>query len=179
MFMKWVFFIFLAANFNHIYSQAAESSVKSDWNSVIDSTFSISYPKTWTVDRSGQNGTSFYLFSPFLSSNDVFQENVNLIIQDVKGYGITLDSYTAFSIDDIGKSVQNSQILENIRKSAHGLSYHKMVYTGEINGFKLTFMQYYWAENEKVYLLTFTSEPDQFSKYLPVADRILNSFVIK
>lgn len=54
-----------------------------------------------------------------------------------------------------------------------------MVYTGEINGFKLTFMQYYWAENEKVYLLTFTSEPDQFSKYLPVADRILNSFVIK
>lgn len=177
--MKWVFVILLAANFNHIYSQAGGSSELSDWNSVIDSGFSISYPKTWTVDRSGENGTSFYLFSPFLSSNDVFQENVNLIIQDVKGYGITLDSYTEFSIDDIGKSVQNSRILENIRKSAHGLSYHKMVYSGEINGFKLTFMQYYWVVNEKVYLLTFTAEPDQFSKYLPVADRILNSFVMK
>ena len=54
-----------------------------------------------------------------------------------------------------------------------------MAYTGEINGFNLTFMQYYWVENEKVYLLTFTAEPDQFSKYLPVADMILNSFVMK
>ncbi len=97
----------------------------------------------------------------------------------MKGYDITLDAYTAFSKDDIGKSVQNSRIIENIRKSEGGLSYHKMVYTGEINNFKLTFMQYYWVENEKVYLLTFTAEPAQFIKYLPVADRILNIFVMK
>ena len=177
--MKGFFLILFFTKSIFFFAQSGTKDVLTDWNSIVDSSFSISYPKTWTLDRSGENGTSFYLFSPFLSSNDVFQENVNLIIQDVKGYGITLDEYTQFSIDDIGKSIQNSRILENIRKNAHGLSYHKMVYTGEINGFNLTFMQYYWVENEKVYLLTFTAEPDQFSKYLPVADRILNSFVIK
>ena len=177
--MKGFFLILFFTKSIFFFAQSGTKDVLTDWNSIVDSSFSISYPKTWTLDRSGENGTSFYLFSPFLSSNDVFQENVNFIIQDVKGYGITLDEYTQFSIDDIGKSIQNSRILENIRKNAHGLSYHKMVYTGEINGFNLTFMQYYWVENEKVYLLTFTAEPDQFSKYLPVADMILNSFVMK
>jgi hypothetical protein len=177
--MKGFFLILFFTKSICFLGQSGTKDELTDWNSIVDSSFSISYPKTWTVDRSGENGTSFYLFSLFLSSNDIFQENVNLIIQDVKGYGITLDAYTEFSIDDIGKSIQNSRITENIRKSAHGLSYHKMVYTGEINNFKLTFMQYYWVENEKVYLLTFTAEPDQFNKYLPVADRILNSFVMK
>jgi len=90
-----------------------------------------------------------------------------------------LDTYTDLSIDDIGKSVQNSQIIESNRKSSHGLTYHKIVYSGEINNFKLTLMQYYWVEYEKVYLLTFTTEPDQYTKYLPVGERIMNSFVMK
>lgn len=171
-------FLIMCTSIN-LFSQSGKTIVNNEWNLLDDSTYSISYPKTWTMDTSGENGTKFYLFSPFLSENDHFKENVNLLIQDMEGFQITLDEYAEFTIDDIKNNVLNSTIIESTRKNAHGYEFHKMVYNGEIRNNNITFFQYYYIKTNKVYLLTFTTETSQYSRYLPVCERIMDSFILK
>ncbi len=146
-----------------------------DWHTLDKSDCSITYPSNWELNESGLMGITFGLFSPQTSTEDLFRENVNLVVQDLTGMGIDLDQFTEISTNQISSMFTNSIIQLNERVG----DYQKLIYEGEQAPFNLSFEQYYWVKNDKAYILTFTTETEQFSNYQEIGEQIMNSFQIK
>jgi serine/threonine-protein kinase len=158
-------------------SGAPVKSVTIDgWKAYEKGNFNFQYPADWDLDESGQMGTSFFLFSRLDSDSDDFKENINLLIQDVGAHQIDLDKFVKLSEDQIKRIVTHSNLIESKRVERDGQSYQMMNYTGDQGQFHLHHLQYYFVEDGKAYILTFTAEQDQFEKFKVTAEKILASF---
>ncbi len=151
---------------------------QTEWKSIKDNDFTIEYPENWELNKSGQMGTKFILFSKLSNSTDKFRENVNLIIQDLTGSNITLDKYVEISENQIRTLVTNGKIIETNRNTEKEFEYHKMIYTGKQGVFDLKFIQYFWVLENKAFVLTFTTEIDEFDNFVQIGKKIMNSFKI-
>jgi hypothetical protein len=151
----------------------------SEWKTLFQSNYSIEYPSTWELNKSGQMGTSFILFSPLDSEKDTFKENVNLIIQDLGKEKIDLNTFTEISEGQIKTLVTNSDLIESKRVKNSNYEFHKIIYTGDQGIFQLKFEQYYWVIDSKAYVLTFTSEKEKFATSSKTGEKIMNSFRFK
>ncbi len=156
-----------------------EIEIEKGWKAISENNYSIQYPETWDLDKSGMMGMSFILLSKQTSATDMFRENVNLLIQDLKAQQINLDKYVEISEGQIKTLITNSNITESKRQNENGSEYQKVIYTGEQGNYKLKFEQYYWIKDEKAYVLTFTCAIDQFETYQTIGEKILNSFRLK
>ena len=146
------------------------------WRLLSEQNYSISYPDSWKLNKSGQMGTSFILFSPLSSEQDKFKENVNLIVQDLTGHKLDLDQYVEISEGQIKTMLTDGNIIESKRIKTETLHYHKIIYSGKQGIFNLKFEQYYWVVDDQAYVLTLTCEKNQFDNYQAVAEKILDSF---
>ena len=151
---------------------------QTEWKSLTDKDFTIEYPDNWDLDKSGQMGTKFYLFSKLSDSSDKFRENVNLIIQDLTGLNLSLDKFVDVSEKQITRMITNGKIVESKRVSNKEFEFHKMIYTGKVGTLDLKFIQYYWVLDNKAFVLTFTSEIKEFDNYVEVGKKIMDSFKI-
>lgn len=149
------------------------------WKKYSDSNCEIQYPSEWNENTSGQMGTSFILFSPLTSDSDKFRENVNLLIQDLQGQKMDLDSYVELSKNQVKTLVTNGEIIESEQQNNQNGEHHKLVYYGTQGLFDLRFEQYFWIIDNKAYILTFTSEKEKFATYKDLSEKILNSFKMK
>ena len=149
------------------------------WKSFTENNYSIQYPNDWELDKSGQLGTSFVLLSPFSSQQDKFKENVNLLIQDISGYDLTLDQYVEISDSQIKKMATDGKLIESKRIKADGFESQKVIYKANQQGFNLKFEQVYWVIGDNAYVLTLSCEETQFENYQKIGEKILNSFTIK
>jgi hypothetical protein len=157
----------------------AEKASESGWKALNESKYSIQYPETWDLDKSGQMGMSFILLSKKTSPQDQFRDNVNLLIQDLQGQKINLDKYVEISEGQIKTMVTNGNLLESKRLSENGSEFQKIIYTGDQGVYKLKFEQYFWIKDGKAYVLTLTCELEQFETYKVTSEKILNSFRLK
>lgn len=156
-----------------------KNSTVSGWKVLNETNYSIQYPENWELNKSGQMGSSFVLFSRLTSAQDKFKENVNLIIQSLQGQKINLDKYVEISEGQIKTIITNGNLIESKRLNINGHEFQKVVYTGDQGIYKLKFEQYYWVLNGQAYILTLTCEKSQFDAYKLIGERILNSFRIK
>jgi hypothetical protein len=152
---------------------------RSEWKTLDQPEYSISYPEDWSLDQSGTMGMSFAILSPMEGAGDTFRENVNLLMQDVSQNNLDLDSYTSLSIDQIGTYITDSKILSSERIKKDGGEYQQIVYTGKQGLFYLKFEQRYWVINGKAYVLTLTTEQDKFEAFKATGTKVLDSFQIK
>lgn len=153
--------------------------VTEDWKTLNQTNYTIQYPANWELNQSGQMGTSFVIFSPRTSEQDKFTENINLIIQDLTGKNIDLNSYTKISENQIKTMITNANILESKRIRKGMTEYQKIIYTGNQGTFSLRFEQYYWVIANKAYVLTLTCEQEKYVNYKADAQRMMDSFSIK
>lgn len=138
--------------------------------------YSIQYAANWDLNTEGQMGTTFVLFSKPSSANDKFRENVNLMVQDLSGYNVDLDTYAAISEQQLKSMVTAFVMLENKKKKDALGEYQHVIYKGEQGNFKLTFEQHYRIINNKAYVLTFTAEQTEYDKFKPTTSVMFNSF---
>jgi hypothetical protein len=138
--------------------------------------YSIEYPDNWDLNKSGQMGTSFMLFSKPSSSQDQFRENVNLIIQDLSGQSTSLDKYVEISEEQIKTMITNGNIISSKRLKSNGIEFQNVIFTGKQGIYNLKFEQYYWVIKQKAYVLTLTCEINEFENYKTTGEKILNSF---
>ncbi|MFT6715647.1 MAG: hypothetical protein ACJA0Q_000274 [Saprospiraceae bacterium] len=141
--------------------------------------YEISFPHSWITDTSKVMGTDLILFSPLVGKNDVFRENVNILVQDLSAYDLSLDQYVDISVNQINTLITDSKIELNERVKGINGDFYKIIYTGKQGKLNLKFEQYFWLVKKTAYVLTFTCEVDQFSKYQQVGEQILNSFKLK
>jgi hypothetical protein len=150
-----------------------------EWKSHSTSKFSISYPENWLLDLTGQYNAEFFLFSEKEGEEDQFIENINLMIQDLKGLGIDLKEYTDITVKQVKEMLTNGELVENKTITKNGKSYQRLSYTGIQNEMDIYFLQYFWVVKEKAIILTFVSETSTLTEYEKTAEQIMNSFEVK
>lgn len=156
-----------------------QTEVLEGWETLTESNYSIKYPENWELNKSGQMGTNFILFSPLTSDQDQFKENVNLLIQDLTGHNLDLNKYVEISEGQVKTMITDGNIIESERVSNSNINYHKLIYTGKQGIYELKFEQYFWVIENKAYVLTLTTEVEQFNNFQKIGERILNSFEIR
>lgn len=165
-----------------VFAQTAEKNTETEninnWKSIVESNYSIEYPDNWELNKSGQMGSTFVLFSPLSSKQDKFKDNVNLIIQDLTGYNLDLDKYVKISEGQIKTLITNGEILENQRITTETIEFQKVIYTGKQGIYNLKFEQYFWVIGNNAFILTLTCEENQFEVHKEIGEKILNSFKI-
>ena len=150
-----------------------------NWEILDEPDYSIQYPDSFDLDKSGQMGMSFIMLSKKSSKQDSFRENVNLLIQNIAGQGIDLNMYVDITERQVKTLLTDGNIVESKRLSGNNRNFHKIIYTGKQGQFNLKWQQFYWIENEKAFILTLTCEEDQFDKYIKVGEAMMNTFIIK
>ena len=178
MFSKQISIILLCFLPAFVFAQMGVEKAE-DWKKLEKDGYSIEYPANWDLDESGQMNTSFVLLSLQEDPLDQFQENVNLLIQDLTGMGIDLDKFTELSLAQLKVMIEDSEVIESKAREANGRQFHSILHKGKQSGFDLTFYQYYWIENEKAYVLTLTTETKKFEKFNVVGTQILDSFMFQ
>jgi hypothetical protein len=171
-------FLFIAAcgltTNNHIPSE-----IPNGWKLLDNKHCFIQYPEDWEPDSSGQMGTEFILFSRKSTVQDQFRENVNFMLQDLKGLDIDLKKFADISEMQIHTMVMNGKIIESKLLGRGTTQCYKMIYTGDMGGNNLKFEQFYWVRNGKAWILTLTCEATQFDQYKQIGEKILKSFRLK
>tara|TARA_B100000809_G_scaffold104252_1_gene102796 strand:- start:6179 stop:6730 length:552 start_codon:yes stop_codon:yes gene_type:complete len=165
------------------YGQTSNNTRSTDnqdnWELLTENNYSIKHPSYWELNKSGQLGTSFILFSPASSEEDQFKENVNLLIQDLTDLHFNLDEYVQLSLNQIKEIATDAKSIESEKVPSGNSNYQKVIYTANQGDFLLKFEQYYWVQNNKAYVLTLTCEKDQFDAFKMTGEKILNSFKIQ
>lgn len=160
-------------------SQNSLTPAASAWKSIEEPAYSIQYPDSWDLDRSGTMGLSFMILSKQTSAQDLFRENVNLLIQDLAGQNINLDQFVDLSLSQVKTMLTNGNVLESKRITNKNIPFQQLLYVGEINQQQLKFKQYYWIHHGKAWVLTLTCATDQYDSYRETAEKIMDSFKLK
>ncbi|MCS6935915.1 MAG: hypothetical protein NZM35_12325 [Chitinophagales bacterium] len=86
-------------------------------------------------------GTSFILFFNHTSEQDKFNENINLITQNLEDKNIDLDAYVDISLKQIAALISDSKVIANERMKDGNTEYHQIIYSGKQGKFSLIFVQ--------------------------------------
>lgn len=146
-----------------------------NWQTYIDNVnhFQIKYPDKWKNKLS--NNIIIFL-SPQENDEDIFLENVNLMLQDLSRESMTLEKYTELTqkqvIDNFGVpaiiSLKNTTISEQKTK--------EFIYDMNYQDRNLKLKQFWFIRDNTAYLFTYTAERSQYDKYDETATQIIQSF---
>lgn len=152
------------------------STFSQDVKTVKTTDYEISYPSNFRCDDSKTRNTEFIIYTEKEGENDTFIENINLLIQNLKGYKIDLKQYVEISENQVNK---NGKLIESKRINLNNSEIHVLSYTANLSGKDLKFYQYLLIKNEKAYILTYTAEINKFDVFFPEIIKIFNAFSLK
>lgn len=135
--------------------------------------FSIQYPENWIVEK--DQGTLIFL-SGLTGDDDKFRENVNIMVQDLTGHNLDLESYTELSKQLVIDNLSESAILEIADIRLCGYRAKEFKYQMAMDGNELIILQNWFLMDNKAYLFSFTAEKESFDAYINKARDIFNSF---
>lgn len=140
------------------------------------SEYEISFPENLKFDDSKTRNTEVIIYMEKENEKDLFIENINLIIQDLKGYQIDLNQYINISEIQVN---ENGKLIESKKINLNGAEAQLMVYEAKPTGRALKFYQYLLVKNEKAFILTYSAEVEKFDLYFQEINKIFNSFSVK
>lgn len=135
--------------------------------------FSMKYPQDW--DRSQHLDKSVTFHAPRESNSDINPADLGIMVIQV-GSNTTLASITQTQLDTLKKLYPDFQIQESVESVFLGHPAHMIIFTATDNTETVRkAMQIWFKEDTKAYLVTYKSDNERFSKYLPTIDRMLNT----
>ncbi|HEY4110004.1 PsbP-related protein [Puia sp.] len=148
------------------------------WLTYTDSAnkYTVNYPKEWKQTAFG-NAIAF--MSPRADDKDLFQENVNIMVQDLSAQPVTLEQYTELTRKQLKENIgENAKILQSAKTIA-GQKAVQLIYNMTYQGRQLKIKQFYFIKDNKAWLLTYTAQPATFTRYEKQATAIINSFTFQ
>lgn len=138
--------------------------------------FSIEVPNTWELNTESEQGPLFIIFTPSDDSNDRFSDNINLVIQDVRGTNVDLQYYVEYSRTQIQKMIEGFEIIGEEYQEIADLPSYSFEYFGTQNGMKIKFRQHFWLIDEIAYVLTLTIENSKLDFHEKSMKAIMDTF---
>jgi hypothetical protein len=136
--------------------------------------FSMKYPQDW--DRAQHIDKSVTFHAPKESNSDTSPADLGIMVIQV-GSNTTLASITQNQLDTLKNLYPDFQIQESVETIFVGHPAHMIIFTATDNTQNMRkAMQIWFKEEAKAYLVTYKSDNERFSKYLPTIDRMLNTF---
>src|SRR5574344_243668 len=150
------------------------------WKSLKATGFSLKNPVTWEMVSPPPTGMAALVITPQSSDEDVFRDNVNVLIQSLEGTPIqNLDQYVALSLEQITTAFVDCKLLTNERVTLQGQPAHHMVYTATQDRRLTQFEQYFLVKDANVYVLTLTCEQSATATFAEEGRRILTNFTLQ
>lgn len=169
--MKTLFTLTFGIFLNCAFAQASMTTINRNG-------YIIQYPTTWKIDTSNPMGTDLLIIAPYDNTDDVFTENVNVLIQDLKGQNIGLSEYKQISEKQVAEVVTDGKIYESSIMQKANSKYYRLVcsYKAPQGDLTLKVISVCYIKDEKAYLATFVAQYSNYDKYQKTAESILNSF---
>jgi hypothetical protein len=136
--------------------------------------FSIKYPPDW--ERAQHLDKSVTFLAPRESNSDTNQAGLGIMVIEVES-NKTLASITQNQLTTLKNLYPDIQILESMEAIFLGHPSHMIIFTATDNTQSMRkAMQIWFKEDNKAFLMTYKSDNQRYSKYLPIIDKMLNSF---
>lgn len=178
--MRSFLFLFIVSLLNCSFSIQGESPAKSQNTVQFDhSDYTIELPKNWSLDESGTMGTHFTCLSQVTSESDDFRENLNVVSENLKGADISINEYTDISLGNISKVLTDFNLISKKKTIIGEKSAYVIKYQGTSGVYHLVFEQYLIIHNDWAYIITYTGEENEFSRFHPIASKAAESFRLK
>jgi hypothetical protein len=140
----------------------------------IISGFSIKYPPDW--ERAQHLDKSVTFLAPRESNSDTNPAGLGIMVIEVES-NKTLASITQNQLNILKNLYPDIQILESMETIFLGHPSHMIIFTATDNTQSMRkAMQIWFKEDNKAFLMTYKSDNQRYSKYLPTIDKMLNSF---
>ena len=136
--------------------------------------FSIKYPPDW--ERAQHLDKSVTFLAPRESNSDTNPAGLGIMVIEVESNN-TLASITQNQLNTLKNLYPDIQILESMETIFLGHPSHMIIFTATDNTQSMRkAMQIWFKEDNKAFLMTYKSDNQRYSKYLPTIDKMLNSF---
>ncbi|PGH40579.1 MAG: hypothetical protein CRN43_02215 [Candidatus Nephrothrix sp. EaCA] len=116
--------------------------------------FKINYPDKWIIQNA--NGSIVFL-SPKEGVQDLFQENVNLMLQDLSQKRMNLEQYTEVTKKQIIDNLGSSAIISLKSTTLAGQRAKEFIYDMNYQGRSLKLKQYWFIKGNIAYLFSYTA----------------------
>jgi hypothetical protein len=131
------------------------------------------YPDTWTA---GTEQGILIFKSPLADAADKFQENVNVVLQDLSSHPMTLEEFTTLSVEQYKQMKGTVEFISISDVTLAGQKTKKAVLKMNYYGTQLKLKQMWFVKNKAAYLITYTAAEAEFANYEPLATTLMNSF---
>ncbi|HVE37668.1 MAG TPA: PsbP-related protein [Nitrososphaeraceae archaeon] len=151
-------------------------SVESEFRTYDDiiTGFSIKYPYDWDSAQDIDKSVAFH--APKEGNSDTNPADLGIMAIEV-GSNTTLSTITQNQLNTLKKLYPDFQAQESVETIFVGHPAHKIIFTATDNTQNVRkAMQIWFKEDTKAFLVTYKSDNERFSKYLPTIDRMLNTF---
>jgi hypothetical protein len=162
----------------------AQQTTKSTTNFLpyVNSTYGIKlqYPSSWDKEENGtkqDTETDVVTFSPpAINSNASLDVTIDSI-SDEKG--IALAQYASSGVSDLKQSLKSFKLVGLTTNNVlAGLPAYKSIYTYVDGNTIFKDMEIGAIKGDKVYILTYEAGINEYDKYLPVIQELINSFQV-
>jgi hypothetical protein len=137
------------------------------------------YPEGWEIliQRTSNSSISLRFDSPPENDTDTFRENVLFVIDTISN-NTTLSNFTSAAVTSYLERYPDLEFSEvsSTNLTNNTIPAYKLVATRAQDG--LDFMQIFAIQDDKVYTITYSSERTRYSTYLPIIERVIDSFEV-
>lgn len=114
-------------------------------------------------------------FSPQTDSADNFRENLNVTFEGLTA-PITLSQYVDSQIVQLRGGFVDFSLIESADRTLRGRATRRIVYEHNYNGRRVRVLAYMSVTAQRAYVLTATALSETFDTYLPVFEKVMETF---
>jgi eukaryotic-like serine/threonine-protein kinase len=135
----------------------------------------IDYPAGWTHELHAGSIVTF--LASLESDSNTYPAGLGIKIQHLKSKNISLNNITKIQIKNLTQNHPDFKLIESTESKIGGNSAHKIVFTAtDYKKNERQAMQIWTLRGDKAYLITYKAEPGKYAKYLPIIQKMLDSF---
>jgi len=141
---------------------------------------SIKYPSSWNK-LEGIQGTIIAFRRPKENNSEKFLENLNIVIEELseKDKKATLDQYFKAGLAALKEIFPTLEVVSSFDTTLANNPARRNLYNYSVSGLHLKLMQMFMIVNAKVYIISYTASEENYEKYLPTINAMIDSFKLE
>jgi hypothetical protein len=139
---------------------------------------SIQFPSNWEKSVNLDNFVTFR--APPETDTRIYPAALGLKIQDLSSQNVSLQEVTKVQMSELKTANPDLKLSESTSTTLAGKPAHKVVFSAtDNNQVERKAMQLWTVIGDKAILITYKAQPDNYSNYLPIIEKMIKSLKVK